>query len=292
MRFTRTAAALLLVLAACGGGASDGEAARYGSDRPGSAAPRSSARAPGSNGAGASHGPGSAASPGATAAPGSTPAPVYFDDAGVGAMARRYLQSAPATSLVVEIDYVTGRRPSDQAMRHVERILERETDKPVSVRADDAIAASASDHSFDEIAALARTHRDTRSGGATASMWIVFLDRSLEGERDTVGVAITASTAAVFADHIQDASTAVVGADQIERAVLTHEVGHLLALVNIGYTSRHDHEDPQSRGHSRSRDSVMYAQIEDKGLVALITGGPADDFDAADRDDLAMLRAG
>ena len=73
--------------------------------------------------------------------------------------------------------------------------------------------------------------------------------------------------------------------------MLTHEIGHLLALVNIGYESAHDHEDPEHRGHSKSRGSVMYWQIEDKGLVALITGGPATDFDDDDRDDLAFLRA-
>jgi hypothetical protein len=175
-------------------------------------------------------------------------------------------------------------------MDHVASILRRETGKSVTVRADDQFAASRSIYTFNDIAALERQHRDERSRGATATMWVVYLNGSLSGESGTVGVAITASTAAVFADHIDDAGTAVVGSDQIERAVLTHEIGHLLALVNIGYQSVHDHEDPGHPGHSKSRKSVMYWQIEDKGLVALITGGPATDFDDDDRDDLEMLR--
>ena len=74
--------------------------------------------------------------------------------------------------------------------------------------------------------------------------------------------------------------------------MLTHEVGHLLALVSIGYDSPHDRDDPDSPGHSTERGSVMYAAVEDISVASLLTGGPPDDFDRFDRDDLAGLRRG
>lgn len=291
MRFTRIAVALFLVLAACGGRANPdaGGETRYGGGVSSPSAEKTAGGAPTPKGGA----PSTAQAPAAGSTTGSSGSggPVsYYDSGGVGAMARRYLQPSPATRLKVEVDYAKGRRPTTQALEHVESILRRETGKDVEVRADDQIDTSKGSYSFNDIAAFERMHRDAHSAGSAASMWVIYLDGSLSGESGTIGVAITASTAAIFADHIDDAGTAVVGSDQIERAVLMHEIGHLLALVNIGYVSEHDHEDPGHRGHSNSRKSVMYWQIEDKGLVAVITGGPATDFDDDDRDDLEMLR--
>lgn len=293
MRFTRSAVALLFVLAACGGRArtGNGGAAEYGNGvvQPSGAASSGGAQRPTTGGPSTASTTGGGNTAGGGSGGGGKSV-AYFDASGVGGMARRYLQASPATGMTVEIDFAKGRRPSDQAMEHVERILRRETGKAVTVAADDEIETSKGSYSFNDIAAFERIHRDARSSGTTATLWVIYLNGSLSGESGTVGVAITASTAAIFADHIKDAGTAVVGSEQIERAVLTHEIGHLLALVNIGYTSVHAHEDAEHPGHSNSRKSVMYWQIEDKGLVAVITGGPATDFDADDRDDLEMLR--
>lgn len=245
-----------------------------------------------STGRGTTPGGGASGAPTTSGTSGGSTENPYRDDAGVGDMARRYLQVSPATRVAVEIDFVRGRRPSSDAMAHVRAILARETGKPVTVTADDEIPAGDGTTTFAQIAALERAHRDTHSSGGTATMWIAYLDGELQDEAATLGVANTASTAIIFADRIDEARSPVLGADEIERSVLTHEVGHLLALVNIGYTSRHDHEDPQSRGHSKSNSSVMYHAIEDVGLIGLLSGGPPDDLDADDRDDLAALRRG
>ncbi len=231
--------------------------------------------------------------PDATDGP-SEPEPSYADDGAVGAMARTYLRASPARRLRVEIDYIQGRRPSDAAVGHLRRVLAREAAKPdgVAVLIDDEIPSGGSPYSLDDIAALERAHRDRRSAGSVATLWLVYLDGQLAGESDTLGVAYKASAAAIFRDRIDRATTAAVQATAIERAVITHEAGHLLALVNLGYESPHDREDPNSRGHSTESDSVMRAAVEDLSLIALLAGGPPDDFDEFDRDDLDGLRQG
>jgi hypothetical protein len=229
------------------------------------------------------------------AAPPPPSAPATYSDNGlVGMNARDYLGSSRAKRLIVEVDYVQGYAPRPAALDHLRKVLGREAAKPdgVQVLRGDVIPTGDGSYTFEQIAALEERHRDRRSGGETVTMWVVYLDGRLEGEGGTLGVAYRASSAAIFSERINAATTAAVTGTAIERAVLVHEVGHLLGLVNLVYESRHDREDPSSKGHSTQDDSVMLAAVRDITVAAVLAGGPPDDFNAADRDDLRGLREG
>jgi hypothetical protein len=142
----------------------------------------------------------------------------------------------------------------------------------------------------DDLVAAERRFRAERSGGSRVTMWIAYLGGSFAETPSALGTAFAASAAVIFRDRIDEATSALVLASEIERSVLTHEAGHLLALINIGYQSRFAHEDPGHPKHSNNPDSVMYWAVEDLSLKDLLTGGPPSDFDAADRADLAVLR--
>jgi hypothetical protein len=249
-----------------------------------SAAPRGSTPAgPGTTG----HG-----TPGQTN-PGTVPsASAYADDAGVGAMARTYLRRSPATSMIVEVDWVKGRAPSQTALDHLTSVLDRELDKPggVTVERGNEIAAGKSQWSLKDLAALEKANRAGHSRSSRATMWIGFVDGAYAGNENALAVAFSASATAIFRDRIDSATSSLVLEPEIERSVLVHEAGHLLALVNIGYRSRYDHEDAQHPNHSNNPESVMYWAVEDISVRNLLRGGPPDDFDQADRADLAMLR--
>jgi hypothetical protein len=245
------------------------------------------------------------ASPGGRSTLGSPPsgsgsggaASPYADGAGPGAMARAYLRPSPATSLVVEVDWVSGRAPSDDALDHLRAVLRRECLKPdgIQVRRGNEIRTSRTSWRLADLVALERENRSARSGGTTATMWFVYVGGSFAepGGEGSLGVTYSASSAAIFRDRIEEAaSPPFVPPTRIERSVLLHEAGHLLALVNIGYTSRYKHEDPQHRYHSNNPDSVMYWAVESVLLRDVLRGGPPDDFDQYDRADLAMLREG
>jgi hypothetical protein len=262
----------------------------------------SSPKAAPSRSGGTTYTPKPATGPSTTAGRGSTPPatfgggapPVYDDAGGVGAMARTYLRSAPAASLRVEVDYVEGRVPQQSALDHLRSELVSVVDKPggVSVELGRSVAASRQTWSVGDIEALERSTRLLHSSGTTATMWFVYLNGSYAGGSSTLGLSFEASSAAIFLDQIQSATTAVVQEPAIERAVLTHEAGHLLALVNIGYRSRYDHEDPQHPHHSKYSSDVMYWQVEDASIKNLLSGGPPDDYDQYDRADLQMLKDG
>ena len=77
---------------------------------------------------------------------------------------------------------------------------------------------------------------------------------------------------------------------RLELAVATHEVGHLLGLVDLFL--RTGRADPEHPGHSANPRSVMYWAVESDVVGDLLTGGPPVDFDADDRADLATIRNG
>ena len=209
-------------------------------------------------------------------------------------MARSYLRGSPARALQIQVAYARGRRPSQAALDHVLSILRREADKPagISLRVGPEFAPISDAYSIEDISRLEREYRTVTSSGQTATMWLVYLNGTLDSDDSTLGVAYEASGAAIFADQISSAATTLVQPNAIERSVLTHEVGHLLALVGLGYKSWYSREDPAHRYHSKYQTSVMFWAIEDISIAALLSGGPPDDFDRYDRDDLEFLRSG
>lgn len=214
------------------------------------------------------------------------------DDGPVGGMALAYLRDEIARSLVVEIDYVEGKRPADTAIAHLQSVLGREVDKPGGIRflVDDKIPASRSSWNGGDIEDLERRYRDRHSGGDTATVWIVYLNGRFEDGSGALGVAFRASRIALFKDRIADAAIPTVPASRVERSVIVHEVGHVLSLVNLGWESPRDHEDPAHAGHSRNRASVMFWAVETVSVNSILQGGPPEGFDADDRDDLRRRR--
>jgi hypothetical protein len=260
---------------------------------PGATAPQPNATTPAPGGS-APAGPSTSGhgTPGQTN-PGTVPSGSgYADDAGVGAMARTYLRRSPATSMVVEVDWVRGRSPSQSSLDHLASVLRRELDKPggVTIERGNEIAAGKSQWSLADLGALEKTNRSRHSRSGRATMWFGFVDGTFAANENALAVAFSASATAIFRDRINAATSSLVLAPEIERSVLVHEAGHLLALVNIGYRSRFDHEDAQHPNHSNNPESVMYWAVEDISVRDLLRGGPPDDFDQADRADLALLR--
>ena len=76
----------------------------------------------------------------------------------------------------------------------------------------------------------------------------------------------------------------------MERAVVTHEMGHLLGLVDLVLDDKRG--DPAHPGHSTNRGSVMFWAVE-TSLVGQVLGGPPPvDFDSDDVADLRKIRTG
>jgi hypothetical protein len=218
------------------------------------------------------------------------------DDGGeVGSNAPLYLNRR-FRELVVEVDAVAGLEPSGSLLELLRARLAQVVDKPggiVFVPAETIPGQSDGVWTVDDLAASARSNRDRFSGGDTMVMYLQFVDGRFEDE-GAFAVAYSASEVAMFVDHMRDAATLLVGASALERAALIHELGHLLSLVNLGYTSPRDREDPAHPKHSTNPDSVMFWAVDNVGILTLLGGRaqPPTAFDADDLADLADVRAG
>jgi hypothetical protein len=207
-----------------------------------------------------------------------------------GDAARVILQPTPAKRLVLEILSQDGAAPADATVSRIEDVLGDVTGKDVRlVRGSLDGSGDGETWSADEVRKLGASAAKTDAGGDLAVVRLLFLGGAFEAE-GALGAAVRGDLAAIFSDQVAAAGSPLTGTAALERAVTTHEVGHLLGLVDLVLdTGRADKEHP---GHSPNRSSVMYWAVE-SGLVAeVLNGPPPEHFDDDDKADLAALRAG
>lgn len=240
--------------------------------------------------------PGEDAPAGAGSAPdGTAPQPrrgaLPDDRAGLGAMCRAYLRG-DVPRLVVEIDHQAGAQLSAPAVDHLVATVRGVVDKPggVALAGGNEIPGDARTWTADQLRATAREHRSQHSSPEQVVVYVLAVRG--ESSDDAIGVALNATEMAVFPDEVGGLAALVGGRAALERAVLVHEAGHLLCLLNLGYTSTIDHEDPDHPHHSRDRGSVMYYAVETSAVGQVFNGPPPADFTANDRADLEGLRSG
>jgi hypothetical protein len=223
------------------------------------------------------------------------PAPaVIRDDRGpLGSACRPYLRG-DVPALTIEVLHHRAARPSSAALDHLVSSLRPVLDKPggIDVAGPREIPGDARTWRLDDLQELAERHRQVTSSESRASMLVL----SVAGEYEdpgVLGLAMSATEIVIFPQQIGDLATSLLGgSSRIERSVLLHEAGHLLCLVNIGYTSELDHEDPDHPHHSRHRDSVMFWAVPNDAVTQVFTGPPPDSFHEDDLADLRGLREG
>lgn len=199
-----------------------------------------------------------------------------------------YLQDGTYSKWVIEIDHVQGHAPSASAISTLKsRISPLVNKATIDVRVDDSFAGK-SRWTTGDIAALEDRYKDAQTKGDTVVTWVAYLDGEFE-QSNVAGVTIGYDRIAIFVEAIDDAcslGTLCFGAEMdVERAVIVHEFGHALGLVNRGADMKTQHEDADHRGHSSNRNSVMWWQVESLGALAGLNSIPTQ-FDANDKADL------
>jgi predicted Zn-dependent protease len=218
----------------------------------------------------------------------------------LGDFAKSYLQGGKYKRIIIEIDYVEGSRPSAQAQDTLRNRINRYCDKPEGeVIFQDAITASQSQYTDDDIKNLEDTHRTYDKTSSDIVIYVLYLDGQYKKDNNVLGIAYGPSSIAIFKEKIDSIAIPVWAINQLdstdyEASVLVHEFGHLLALVNINYDSERSHESTYQH-HCTHKECVMYHSIESASIKNLVTQEdpkPPSDFYNDCKDDISKLKSG
>lgn len=208
---------------------------------------------------------------------------------GVGGFARVLLRPMPATRLVLELQLQANLAPEPAALAHAVDTLASVTAKPVRTTTV-SLPGGGRNWTAAQLRELADQAARTPQGDGTAVVRALFVGGRLSENDQAVAAAIRGDLMVVFPDQLEKVTSPFVTRRDAEEAVLVHELGHLMGLVDIALDR--NREDPDHPGHSPSQQSVMYWAVESTLLGQVLNGAPPDRFDAADRADLAALRNG
>ena len=205
-------------------------------------------------------------------------------------MAGPLLRPGNGNRIVVEVRAQSGAQPRSATLDHLLGVLRQVSGKSVVVDGIDALAGGAQQWTSSSIALAADRAADHGQGGTQVVLRLLFVHGTFEGDDSVLGVAVRGDVAAVFTDQVDTTGGLLTSPAVVEDAVTTHEVGHLLGLVDLAIDTGRD--DAKHPGHSTSQDSVMYWAVESDLIGQVLGGGIPTDFDAQDRADLARIRSG
>jgi hypothetical protein len=215
--------------------------------------------------------------------------PATLSPGGVGDLAAALLRPGNGDRVVVEVRAQAGAEPRAAT---VDRLLDRlraVSGKEVVADGVDPVAGGSQAWTAASIAAAADGAAAFAQGGSQTVLRLLFVHGTFEGDGSVLGVAVRGDLAAIFTDQVDRAASLLTTPATVEDAVTTHEVGHLLGLVDLVIDT--GRADPEHPGHSRNRGSVMYWAVESDLIGQVLGGGIPTEFDEQDRADLARIRA-
>jgi len=215
-----------------------------------------------------------------------------------------YIRGDRFGKLAIEVDTAPGLEPRDGVSADVVAGLEGLFDKPdgIEVRLHDRNLPDADQGVWtaQALIELADETNDLPTDDNTIEIHTMWLSGEYE-ESSTLGVAWGNRHIAMFPETIDDFCTDILLVGTIlcplaETAVWTHEIGHVVGLVDNGVEMVQPHEDAAHPKHDDDEDCVMYWTYDGADAIDLLNERvlkgvmEAPTFDAACTADIEALR--
>ena len=170
-----------------------------------------------------------------------------------GDSANDILSNDNFTSLIIEIAYVEGFRPTQEAMDAFENYLRAHTFKQViDVQYNSLPSPNQESLTIQEVANLEEENRQNYNDGSTLAIYIYFADAPDDSDDESSGLVTLGSvyrntSMVIYEQTVRNlaARSILINVADVESATLNHEFGHLFGLVNLGTNMINDHEDVQ-----------------------------------------------
>lgn len=194
-----------------------------------------------------------------------------------GASAHDLLSSQDYDSLVAEVQYLDGFRPTDGGLALFEAFLGDRVHKPagIEIRILPALHfPSQATYSVADVQGLEREHRTAETAGRTLTIYFLFLNGEYSEQANVLGFAYNNTSMAIFEEKIRDNSGGALQPSQstVEGIVLSHEMGHNLGLVANGSPMQVEHEDEANGPHCDNDGCLMYYAVRTTDFIANLTG--------------------
>ena len=170
----------------------------------------------------------------------------------------------------IQIAFVSGFRPTDEALTNLQTFLLQRTFKSdIGFEFLELPSPGEEDLSLQEIVTIENENRTLYNDGTTLGMYIYFADAPSEGDQEdenivTLGAVYRNTSMVIHESTIRDLSSrsSLIRTADVETATLGHEFGHLFGLVNLGTEMVNPHEDAEAPNHCNEADCLMEAQLE------------------------------
>jgi predicted Zn-dependent protease with MMP-like domain len=205
-----------------------------------------------------------------------------------------YLRGAKYSTWLIEVDYVKGMKPDQSALNLLKaRLASMATKEHIIIQVSvEPLVESKQTWTRDDVMSLHKKYLNQKTGNGQVVTHVLYLDGKYDSGPNggtALGVAFGWDVIAIMKKSIQDAcdplNLCFYEDREIEQAVLVHEFGHAMGLVNNPLPMVRNHEDPDHPHHSSNRNSVMYYAVETALGISGLTSLP-NDFDADDRRDV------
>lgn len=193
-----------------------------------------------------------------------------------------YIRNQGFSRLVIELDSVSGLSPRAGVTAAVTDVLNDVLDKPngivfttdeVDLESADAYGDGDGIWTYAELQELAAERANLSLDDGEIDIHTMWLDGAYENG-NVVGVAWGQRFLAIFAERIAQACNLLALADVLcplaETTIWTHEIGHVIGLVDNGTPMVNDHRDPDNGRHDISDESVMYWAYEGVGVMDVL----------------------
>lgn len=200
-----------------------------------------------------------------------------FENRKVGASAKDLLTDQEFKSLTVEIQYMAGYKPQRQTVYNIVAFLKKYLHKPggINVSYKEVKATGTGDSlSREDIVQIEKTNRTPFISKDNLSIYLLFTNSQHPTEQ-ILGMAYRNTSAVIYGKSIVENSSpsGVLSRAELETAVVLHEIGHILGLVNKGSASRSDHVDEDNNYHCSNRLCLMYHATETHDLSLILKKG-------------------
>lgn len=217
-----------------------------------------------------------------------------------GKSANDFLSRSKYKNLMIEVAYVSGYAPAESAISDFVALLSERTHKDrISVLYKELSSPGKDSLSINDVYDLEKTNRTVYNDDDTLALYIYFSDASSDGDKPkedlvTLGAVYKNTSMVIYeatARKLADKSVLLSYAE-VESATLSHEVGHLLGLVDLGSPSVVPHEDPDAKNHCSEATCLMRAELQfGAGMAKMLVASKGRSFPGFGVECIKDLRA-